>query len=245
MEELLPTTVLQVPFPQSPPSKKRVCANSFKTKSVSSLFILATQCHILMFYYSSDEDNERHWFRYILEDGSLFYLEPAFDLPSVDDFGDGASESARKHGDKGDKKDDSRGILRGFGRIKGALKRNTAFGKKEKEGEKNGDAPKDGVRSIHEYYSTNGPSDVSYDEQIVRTTTVVKVNKALPSDLDMKSNLLYDVLGMISGLDLDPVQPLPNGADDTAISRRLDAIAIQGIVPGSPADVNQDINIGR
>ena len=178
----------------------------------------------------------------------MFYLEPAFDLLFEDDISEGTSESTRKHGDKGEKKDDSRGILRGFGRIKGALKRNAAFAKKEKEGGKNGDTTKERQRLINESYGTmpNSPSEVLYDVQIIRKTTVVKVNKMLPADLDTRSNLLHDVLGMISGLDLDPVQPIKDGTDDnTAISRRLDAIAIQGIVPGSPADVNPDINIGR
>ena len=200
-----------------------------------------------MFIIFSDEDNERPWFRYILEDGSLFYLEPAFDLLFEDDTSEGANGPTRKHGDKGEKKDDSRGILRGFGRIKGALKRNAAFAKKEKEGGKNGDATKEKQRIINENYGSisNGPSEMLYDVQIVRKTTVVKVNKMLPADLDTRSNLLHDVLGMISGLDLDPVQPVKDGTDETAISRRLDAIAIQGIVPGSPADVNPDITIGR
>jgi len=195
--------------------------------------------------YKGDEDNERPWFRYILEDGSLFYLEPAFDLSYEDDLGEGANESSPKHSDKGDKKGESRGILRGFGRIKGALKRNTTFAKKEKEVERNGEVAKDGSRSMNENNgaASNGLGEALYDIQIVRSTTVVKVNKKLPADLEMKSNLLHEVLGIISGLDLDPVQPLSNGTSDTAISRRLDAIAIQGIVAESPADINEDINI--
>jgi len=197
--------------------------------------------------YKGDEDNERPWFRYILEDGSLFYLEPAFDLSYEDDLGEGANESSPKHSDKGDKKGESRGILRGFGRIKGALKRNTTFAKKEKEVERNGEVAKDASRSVHENNgaASNGLGEALYDIQIVRSTTVVKVNKKLPADLEMKSNLLHEVLGIISGLDLDPVQPLSNGTSDTAISRRLDAIAIQGIVAESPADINEDINIGK
>ena len=88
-------------------------------------------------------------------------------------------------------------------------------------------------------------SGALYDVQIIRKTTIVKVNKRLPPDKGMNSNLLHDILGIISGLDLDPVQPETSLMDKTAIPRRLDAIAIQGIAHGSPVDANQDINIGK
>lgn len=175
----------------------------------------------------------------------MFYLEPFFDLPLPYDH-DEEDESNNKSIDKADKKGESRGLLRGFGRIKGALKRNTLLAKKDKEPEKNGDLLKEekGFDSSSKLLPVL--SEMLYDVQIIRKTTTVKVNKRPPSDLDMaSSNLLQDVLGIISGLDLDPVQPVVDTIDDAAIPRRLDAIAIQGIAHGSPVDVNQDISIRK
>ena len=167
-------------------------------------------------------------------------------MPSENDLDEGENETTRKGQDKGEKKDESRGIFRGFGRIKGALRRNATFAKKDKEGGKNGEAVKEDLNNDYENNNKGSPSSSEiYDVQVIRKTTAVKVNKKLPVDLDMKSNLLHDILGIISGLDLDPVQPVLDSVDDTVISRRLDAIAIQGIVSGSPVDVNQDINIGK
>ena len=148
-----------------------------------------------------------------------------------------------KSSQNGEKKDESGGILRGFGRIKGALKRSTTFAKKDKDAERNGD---EGNKDVENNNKTDH-TEPSFDIQLIRKSAVVKVDKSLPVEIDMNCNLLEDIIGIISGLDLDPVQPTVDATanDNTVIPRRLNAIAIQGISQGSPADDNQDISIGK
>ena len=209
-----------------------------------SILLVFKQSQTIFFSLHSDEDSISRWpwIPYIQEDGSLFFLEP-YSEPLKEEEEGAKGPHRSKSSQNGEKKDESGGILRGFGRIKGALKRSTTFAKKDKDAERNGD---EGNKDVENNNKTDH-TEPSFDIQLIRKSAVVKVDKSLPVEIDMNCNLLEDIIGIISGLDLDPVQPTVDATanDNTVIPRRLNAIAIQGISQGSPADDNQDISIGK
>eukprot|EP00795_Rhopilema_esculentum_P000903 gene903-10658_t len=196
-----------------------------------------------------DEDGsirDARWSPYIQADGSLFYLEPYYEPQQHQHAEKEGKDSTSKASAHPGKKDEPRAFLRGFGRIKGALKRSTTFAKKEKEDESRYGKGKDAMGYGDNENSPFENREQLFDYETERKTTVIKVEKGIAQTPDSNSSLLEDLIGIISGLDLDPVLPLPdaNGNHDTAFPRRLNAIAIQGISQSSPADANQDIDIG-
>ena len=85
----------------------------------------------------------------------------------------------------------------------------------------------------------------AFEIQLIRKTTVLNVESGLVG-LDVNCNLVEDVLGIISGLDLDPVSPvIDTAANGLALSRRINAVTIQGLVPDGPAHSNEEICVGK
>eukprot|EP00794_Sanderia_malayensis_P006908 gene6908-7686_t len=202
--------------------------------------------------YKSEEDSiiRWPWIPFIQDGGSLFFLEPYFKPPNEDEAKEnGAHDPTEAHCNHVYKsKDDTGAILRGFDRIRGALKRNTALAtKKERESAKDVSIESDKNISLeNNNKSSDYLLDDSYEVQLVRKTTVLKVEKT-SAEFDVDCNLLEDYLGIISGLDLDPVTPVINtsvSSNGSVSSSRMNAATIQGVISDGVACQNKDISIG-
>ena len=230
-------------------------------------------CSISVFCREEDSITRWPWITYIQDDGSLFFLEP-YSEPLKQEANASAGPVAESTPTVTSNKNIPNKRPKGLGRIKGVIKRSVTFAKKDKDLAIDDVTSKDSQRKLTnnstvgnkdalivqennntELYqgspklshnSYNSLESISYETTIVRKSIAIRLDKGVADNAS--TNLLEELLGIISGLDLDPIHPDPNhysNKNGLLTSPTSIYIAIQGLIPNGPASRTQEIAIGK